>query len=82
MSSPISSQFPSAPAAGANTATPAAQAPRPQPVTKTEGDTVELTLSQRVYQLHNQGQRVSQIATALNLSVAAVNSYLNISTKS
>jgi DNA-binding NarL/FixJ family response regulator len=82
MSSPISSQFPEAPPAGASTAAPAGQAPRPQPTAKAEGDTVELTLSQRVYQLHTQGQRVSQIASALNLSEAAVNSYLNISSKS
>jgi DNA-binding NarL/FixJ family response regulator len=82
MSSPISSQFPNAPPAGANTAAPAAQAPRAQPVAKAESDTVELTLSQRVYRLHTQGQRVSQIASALNLSEAAVNSYLNITTKS
>jgi DNA-binding NarL/FixJ family response regulator len=80
MSSPISSQFPNAPPAGK-----AAEAPEPalnpQPVARAEGDTVELTLSQRVYQLHTQGQRVSQIASSLNLSEAAVNSYLNISTK-
>ena len=82
MSSPISSQFPNAPPAGANNAAAAAQAPKPQPVAKAEGDTVELTLSQRVYQLHTQGQRVSQIASSLNLSEAAVNSYLNISSKS
>jgi DNA-binding NarL/FixJ family response regulator len=82
MSSPISIQFPNAPPAGANAAAPAVQAPRPQPVAKAEGDTVELTLSQRVYQLHTQGQRVSQIASSLNLSEAAVNSYLNISNKS
>jgi hypothetical protein len=69
-----------APPAGANTAAPAAQAPRAQPVAKAGSDTVEL--SQRVYRLHTQGQRVSQIASALNLSEAAVNSYLNITTKS
>ena len=80
MSSPISSQFPNAPPTGANNA--AAPAARPQPIAKAEGDTVELTLSQRVYQLHTQGQRVSQIASSLNLSEAAVNSYLNISSKS
>jgi DNA-binding NarL/FixJ family response regulator len=81
MSSPISSQFPNAPPAGANTAAPEAQVTKPQPVAKAEGDTVELTLSQRVYRMHTQGQRVSQIASSLNLSEAAVNSYLNISTK-
>ena len=79
MSSPISSQFPNAPPAGGNGALTAAPADRSQPITKAEGDTVELTLSERVYQLHTQGQRVSQIATTLNLSEAAVNNYLNIS---
>lgn len=44
-------------------------------------DTVKLSTSQQVYQLHLQGQRVSQIASALNLSEAAVNSYLNLSNK-
>ncbi len=81
MSSPISSQFPDAPPVGANAAAPAAQASRPQPVAKGESDTVELTLSQRGDQLHTQGQRVSQIASTLNLSEAAVNRYLDISSK-
>lgn len=80
MSSPISAQFPSAPPAGANTNAPA-PASKPQQIAQGESDTVEFTLSQRVYQLHTQGQRVSQIASALNLSEAAVNSYLNISSK-
>jgi DNA-binding NarL/FixJ family response regulator len=82
MSSPISSQFPNAPPVGANAASTAAPVERAQPVANVEGDTVQLTVSQRIYQLHTQGQRVSQIATALNLSEAAVNSYLNISTTS
>jgi DNA-binding NarL/FixJ family response regulator len=43
------------------------------------GDTVQLTVAQQVYQLYNQGQQVPQIAVSLNLSVAAVNSYLNLS---
>jgi DNA-binding NarL/FixJ family response regulator len=81
MSSPISSQLPNAAPAGAYTAAPA-PTPKAQPVAKAERDTVELTLSQRVYQLHTQGQRVPQIASALNLTEAAVNRYLNISTKS
>jgi DNA-binding CsgD family transcriptional regulator len=80
MSSPISSQFPNAPPVG-KTAEAPAPAPNPQPVVRAQGDTVDLTLSQRVYLLHTQGQRVSQIASSLNLSEAAVNSYLNISTK-
>jgi DNA-binding CsgD family transcriptional regulator len=43
-------------------------------------DTVQLTEAQQVYQLYNQGQRVSQIASSLSLSQAAVNGYLNLST--
>jgi DNA-binding NarL/FixJ family response regulator len=46
------------------------------------GDTVQLTVAQQVYQLYNQGQQVSQIAADLNLSVAAVNSYLNVTSSS
>jgi len=42
-------------------------------------DTVQLSEAERVYQLHDQGQPVSQIANSLSLSVAAVNSYLEIS---
>jgi hypothetical protein len=34
---------------------------------------------QQVYQLYTQGQRVSQIASSLRLSVDAVNTYLGIS---
>jgi DNA-binding NarL/FixJ family response regulator len=42
-------------------------------------DHVNLSETQQVYQLYNQGQKVSQIASNLSLSVEAVNSYLNIS---
>lgn len=49
-----------------------------QPSVNVQADTVQLTVAERVYQLHNQGQQVSQIAQALSLSVAAVNNYLNI----
>jgi DNA-binding NarL/FixJ family response regulator len=48
-----------------------------QPTTKAS-DTVHLTEAQQVYQLYNQGMQVTQIASSLSLSVAAVNSYLNI----
>ena len=41
-------------------------------------DTVTLTEAQQVYQLYNQGQTVSQIATSLSLSVPLVNNYLGI----
>jgi DNA-binding NarL/FixJ family response regulator len=46
---------------------------------KRSSDTVQLTEAQQVYQLYNQGYQVTQIASSLSLSVAAVNSYLNIS---
>ena len=39
-------------------------------------DTVRLTEAQRVYQLYNQGQAVSQIASNLSLTESAVNGYL------
>jgi DNA-binding NarL/FixJ family response regulator len=42
--------------------------------------TVQLTEAQQVYQLYNQGLPVTQIASSLSLSVAAVNSYLSLST--
>jgi len=52
---------------------------RPAQPAPTAADSVHLTEAQQVYQLHNQGQRVSQIASSLNLTVAAVNNYLNVS---
>ena len=60
---------------------PGAQA---QPEVQTQNsqsgsDTVELSEAQQVYQLYNQGLPIQQIATNLSLSVAVVNSYLNIS---
>ena len=82
MSSPISSQFPNASPVGASAASAATAVDKVQPVAQAEWDTVQLTVAQRVYQLHTQGQRVWQIAVALNLSEAAVNRYLNISSKS
>jgi DNA-binding NarL/FixJ family response regulator len=44
--------------------------------TTSSADTVRLTVSQQVYQLYNQGQAVSQIASNLSLTVSAVNGYL------
>ena len=62
----------------ASTAVPSVKAaPKDQPVF-VPPDHVNLTETQQVYQLYNQGQRVSQIASNLSLSVEAVNSYLNI----
>jgi hypothetical protein len=40
---------------------------------------VRLSQSQQVYQLYNQGQQVSQIATTLSLPVELGNNYLGIS---
>jgi DNA-binding NarL/FixJ family response regulator len=67
-------------ATGPSSNAPVAQQPQPAPTTPAY--TVELTEAQRVYQLYNQGLPVPQIATNLSLSVAAVNSYLNISNSS
>ena len=61
----------------AETNAPAAHPP--QPAVNAPADTVQLTVAEHVYQLYTQGQQVSQIAAALNLSVDAVNNYLNIS---
>jgi DNA-binding NarL/FixJ family response regulator len=69
-------------AAAANAAPSTANtqsAQSPPPKANSGGDTVQLTVAQQVYQLYNQGQKVSEIASALSLSVAAVNSYLNLS---
>lgn len=63
--------------------TTAARQPQPEANTQvaanTPTDTVQLTEAQRVYQLYNQGQPVSQIASVLSLSETQVNNYLNIS---
>jgi DNA-binding NarL/FixJ family response regulator len=61
-----------------NTAAAAEPAARPQPTANEAGDTVQLTESQQVVQLYNQGQRISQIASSLSLSEAAVNIYLDL----
>lgn len=63
-------------AAGSSTNAAAAQ---PAPPVSNNADTVQLTEAQHVYALYNQGQSASQIATALALPVAMVNSYLNLS---
>jgi DNA-binding NarL/FixJ family response regulator len=64
---------------------PALNPPTPQPQqppANQPSDTITLTAAQQVYQLYNQGQQVPQIAGTLNLSVAAVNSYLGLSDSS
>jgi DNA-binding NarL/FixJ family response regulator len=78
MSTSISSLFLAA-VSSANTAAAAESTARQQPVVNAGEDTVQLTEAQQVYQLYNQGQRVSQIASSLSLTEAAVNSYLNLS---
>ena len=79
MSSSISSLFPNAPSTAANASSNTAPARPAQPAEHAAEDTVQLTEAQRVHQLFFQGQKVSQIAFSLSLSVQAVNSYLNIS---
>jgi DNA-binding NarL/FixJ family response regulator len=74
----IPSLLSDAASAGPSSGSQAAQSP-PQPTANAAGDTVQLTEAQQVYQLYNQGLQVSQIASTLSLSVAAVNSYLNLS---
>lgn len=78
--STISSVISSAAVAAGNAPTAAAQAVRPQvqPPSNNSGDTLTLTVAEQVYQLYNQGQQVSQIATSLSLPVSAVNNYLGI----
>jgi hypothetical protein len=80
MSTSISSVLLNAPSAAANASANQAPAPKPQPVANAAADTVQLTEAQRVYQLYNQGQKVSQIASSLSLTQAAVNGYLSLST--
>lgn len=66
---------PDAPESYANTAA----AHQAQPTANNPADTVQLSESQQVYQLHNQGRTVSQIATSLSLPIDLVNTYLGIS---
>ncbi|MGC2173438.1 MAG: hypothetical protein WA555_19065 [Candidatus Sulfotelmatobacter sp.] len=66
-----------APAAADSSSTSAAA----QAIRATANDsayTVRLSEAQQVYQLYNQGQAVSQIASNLSLTVDAVNGYLGI----
>jgi DNA-binding NarL/FixJ family response regulator len=65
-------------AAAANSPTTAAAQPVQQQPSGNSGDTVTLTVAEQVYQLYNQGQQVSQIATSLSLPETTVNNYLGI----
>ena len=79
MSISISSSLSSSPSTSANSSNPAVQnARQSQPTPAPTVDTVRLSESQQVYQLYNQGQRISQIAASLRLTVDAVNGYLGI----
>jgi hypothetical protein len=78
MSISVSSSLSTPSLAATNLAATSAPARNPQPTINNSGDTVTLTESQQVYQLYNQGQPVSQIATTLSLPVEIVNSYLGI----
>lgn len=67
------------PAASASSASSASVPQEIQQNTNRSSDTVKLSASQQVHQLYEQGQKVSQIAFNLNLTVDTVNSYLGIS---
>jgi DNA-binding NarL/FixJ family response regulator len=78
----MSSAISSAIAAGTVAAERSANAAIPQPTTPASNasvDVVQISEAQRVSELYRQGQTVSQIASDLSLSVAAVNSYLELS---
>jgi len=78
MSISVSSALATASVAANSPSTSAAQRIQ-QPTNQqptSSADTVRLTEAQQVYQLYNQGQAVSQIASNLSLTVSAVNGYL------
>lgn len=58
---------------------PKAQPARAQPAANTNADSFHLTDAEQVDQLYAHGQTVPEIAYGMNLSVQAVNQYLNIS---
>jgi len=79
MSISIASALSSLPLAVANSpSTSPAPQPVPQPANDS-ADTVRLSLAQQAFNLYTQGQRVSQIANALNIPVNIVNQYLGLS---
>lgn len=78
MSISISSAVPSAPVAAQSSSAETAAAPRSPSTAGGNEDVVNLSANQQIHQLHQQGQRVDQIAFSLNLTVEAVNSYLGI----
>lgn len=78
----ITSSLATASLAAANSSSTSAAAqpaqPTAQPTANGSAYTVTLSEAQQVYNLYNQGQAVSQIASNLSLTVDAVNSYLGI----
>jgi DNA-binding NarL/FixJ family response regulator len=78
MVSAISNLFPNDPVPTANVSSGPPPTPKVPPAGQTTSDSVQLTESQQVLLLYNQGQPVSQIASTLSLSVADVNNYLSI----
>jgi|HubBroStandDraft_6_1064221.scaffolds.fasta_scaffold253383_2 DNA-binding NarL/FixJ family response regulator len=76
MANPITSALSTASLATAGSTSTAVAARNPQPPPPPPADTVQLSEAQQVYQLYNQGQTASQIATSLSLSVSEVNIYL------
>jgi DNA-binding NarL/FixJ family response regulator len=78
MSISISSTLPAPSVAVTSPSTKAAAAQPARQPANAAADTVQLSESQQVYQLYNQGQAVSQIASSLSITVDAVNSYLGI----
>jgi DNA-binding NarL/FixJ family response regulator len=78
MSIAISSALATASLAAANSSSTTEAAQPAQPAANDAAYTVSLTEAQQVYNLYNQGQAVSQIASNLSLTVSAVNSYLGI----
>ena len=81
MSISISSALSVASVAATNSTPEPAPQPAPQPANN-PGDTVKLTEAQQVFNLYTQGQSVPEIATNLELTVSAVNSYLGLSSSS
>jgi hypothetical protein len=74
----VSSTLSTASLAAVTSSSPSAAHTPAQPTPNHTSDTVQLSASQQVYQLYNQGQSVSQISTSLSLPVKIVNDYLGI----
>lgn len=75
ISGSVASLFSASAAAGASRGQ---TAPKPQLVTTNNNDTAHLTQGERVQQLYIQGHSVPQIASSLDLTAKAVDTYLGI----